>query len=152
MTIRADLAAYNRKNELVLTVEAKTKKNATKEWATRLRRNILAHGSFPRSKFFLLALPDRFFLWKDAGVKPSMSEPSYVIDAYPILSPFYEHASVTPDTISGPSFELLIATWLSELVHSKISSNSISEAEKWVIDSGLYDALTGGYLEYEVAA
>src|SRR5687768_11362330 len=86
----ADFAVYSPKGEIVLIVEAKVLTETSSGWATRTRRNILEHDVTPNSRFFLLALPDRFYLWKDASITPELVEPSYEIDAVPFLQPYYE--------------------------------------------------------------
>jgi hypothetical protein len=151
MDSRLDLAAYNQDDELILIVEVKTKLDASKEWAAKLRRNIFAHGLLPHAKFFLLALPDRFYLWKDVGNNPTEIEPTYTIDARPILTPYFEQAGVTPDQISGVSFELIVASWLSELVYSGKMPEENGAGRNWLIESGLYNAVAGGRLAHEVA-
>ncbi len=40
-----DLAVNNRNGQLALVVEVKCKTNVSQEWAAKLRRNILAHGT-----------------------------------------------------------------------------------------------------------
>jgi hypothetical protein len=139
-----DLAVYNSADELVLLVEVKTKLKVSSEWAARLRRNILAHGTLPKSKFFLLALPDKFYLWKDLSNTLAEIEPTYTIDAQSILAPYFEQAGVTADQISGESFELIIASWLSEIAHSNKRLERNSDSQNWLIESGLYTAIAGG--------
>ncbi len=52
-----DLTTYDRDNKLALVVEVKSKLDATVSWAAQLRRNILAHGTFPNAPYFLMAFP-----------------------------------------------------------------------------------------------
>jgi hypothetical protein len=52
-----DLAIYNRDGQLALVAEVKSKLNASAEWAAQFRRNILAHGTFPKAPYFLMAFP-----------------------------------------------------------------------------------------------
>ena len=151
MDTRLDLAAYNRNDELVLIIEVKTKLGTSSKWAAQLRRNIFAHGILPPVKFFLLAFPDRFYLWENNHNDLSEIEPDYIVDAQPILAPYFKQAKVRPDQISGESFELVVASWLSELVHSDKLSEKNDPAGNWLIESGLHKALTGGRLAYEVA-
>jgi hypothetical protein len=152
MASRLDLAAYNRDNQLILVVEVKKLLGISKEWATRLRRNMLAHGTLPNVKFFLLAFPDRFYLWNDADIKPVESEPTYTIDVRPILAPYFKRSGITSKQISEESFELIVASWLGELIHSHKSPEELQKSQKWLIDSGLYATLEGGRLEHEVLA
>jgi hypothetical protein len=147
---RLDLAVFNSSQELVLIVEVKTKLKASGEWAARLRRNILAHGTLPKSKFFLLALPDKLYLWKDVDNALAEIEPTYAIDAQPILVPYFEQIGVTADQISGESFELIIASWLSEITHSNKKLERNGDSQNWLIESGLYPAVAGGRIEYTI--
>jgi hypothetical protein len=145
----ADLAVYNRDGELALVVEVKKKFNASREWATRLRRNILAHGVVPQAKFFLLALPDRFYLWKAGDPADDVGEPEYVIDPAPILQPYFDRLGISAEELSGQSFELLIALWLNEVMHSGQGRVDLDSLQSWLYESGLHDELVSGWLAHE---
>ena len=147
---RWDLEVYNQNNQWVLVVEVKNKLNASSEWAARLRRNILAHGTLPKSPYFLLVFPDRFYLWTAADTQLDQSEPNYTIDARPILQPYFEQARVAAKQISGQSLELIVASWLGETIHSEELSKD--ESQRWLIESGLYAAVTGGHFDYDAVA
>ncbi len=147
--IYLDLAVYDRHNQLVLAVEIKTKRNTTTEWAGRLRRNILAHGFYPKVPFFLLTFPDKFYLWTPASNKEH-DEPTLLIDAQLLLRPYFEQPGVSPDTVSGTSMELIIASWISKYMHEDIPLDTLTEAEQWLIDSGLQAAIAGGTIFYDI--
>jgi len=148
----ADVVAYNPDGQIALLVEAKSRTGTSRSWATRMRRNMLAHGMVPNAPYLLLALPDRFYLWRNAGNTPEMVEPTYELAAQPFLQPYYEKARVAPADLSGQSFELIVASWLNELVHSGISPKVPEEQQKLLLDSGLLDALRGGTVALEVPA
>jgi hypothetical protein len=145
MTNRWDVAVYDRDDQLVLVVEAKTKRGAGKDWAANLRRNILAHGVYPNAPFFLIAFPDRFYLWTQSNTKLGYSLPDYTIDAEPLLKRYFTQSGIDPQKVSGRSFELIVSSWISEIVNS-----DRLPTEKWLIDSGLYATIAGGRLEHEV--
>ncbi|MEH1820952.1 MAG: hypothetical protein V7L31_18055 [Nostoc sp.] len=147
-----DLSVDNRNGQLTLVVEVKSKLNASPEWAARLRRNMLAHGTFSKAPYFLMVFPDRFYLWTDADVRLDQSEPTYIIDAQPILHRYFEQAEVKADQISGQSLELIVASWLGEIIHSEKSPEDINESQQWLIDSGLYAALAGGKFYHKAVA
>jgi len=147
-----DLLVYNRDGQLVLVVEIKRKTNVSTDWAAKLRRNILAHGVFPKAPYFLIALLDKFYLWTNAEADLSLSEPNYTIDARPILKPYFERAGITAEKISGKSLELIITSWLGEIIHSEKLPENLNTSHDWLIDSGLYTALAGGKFEYEAVA
>jgi hypothetical protein len=147
-----DLSVDNRNGQLALVVEIKRKTNVSPEWAAKLRRNILAHGTFPKAPYFLMVFPDKFYLWSNAEAYQDQSEPTYTIDASPILQPYFERAGVAADQISGASLELIVTSWLGEIIHSDQLSEKIDVSQQWLIESGLYAALVGGKLEHEAAA
>jgi hypothetical protein len=147
-----DLAIYNRDGQLVLVAEIKTKLNASPEWAAQFRRNILAHGTFPKAPYFLMAFPDRFYLWTDADIRLDQSEPTYVIDARPIFQPYFERAGVTAEQISEQSLELIVASWLGEIIHSDQPLTDIDKSQQWLIESGLCAAIFRGRFAHEAVA
>ena len=142
-----NLEVKNRSGQLVLAVEVKTKLNAAPDWAAKFRRNLLAHEEAPQAPYFLMAFPDRMFLWIESNIQ-SDREPDYVIDALPIFQPYFERAGIQPNQISGQGFEFLVGTWLSELTLSE----TINESQTWLFDSGLHSAISGGRIEYEELA
>ncbi|AFY91209.1 hypothetical protein [Chroococcidiopsis thermalis] len=156
MSVRADLgwdlAVDNRNGQLVLAVEVKRKTNVSPQWAASLRRNILAHETFPKAPYFLMVFPDKFYLWTDTEAHLEQSEPTYAIDPRPILQPYFERAGVREEQISGQSLELIIASWLGEIIHSEKLPEDVAAQQHWLIDSGLYAALAGGKFEHEAVA
>ena len=135
---RWDLSVDNRNGQLTLVVEVKRKTNVSLEWAAKLRRNILAHGTFPKAPYFLMVFPDKFYLWSNAEAYQDQSEPTYTIDASPILQPYFERAGVAADQISGASLELIVASWLGEIIHANQLPENIDASQQWLIESGLY--------------
>ncbi|MBD2122595.1 hypothetical protein [Trichocoleus sp. FACHB-262] len=145
-----DLSVADRNGQLALVVEVKRKINALTEWAAGLRHNILAHGTFPKAPYFLMVFPDRFYLWTNAKAHLDQSEPTYTIDTRPILQPYFQQAEVTANQISGQSLELIVASWLGEIMYSEQPPEN--QSQRWLIDSGLYAALADGRFEHEIAA
>ena len=78
--------------------------------------------------------------------------PDYVIDARPILQPYLDQAGIALDRISEQSLELIIVSWLGEMINSNKMPNQLAEGERWLADSGLLNAIAGGRFEHEVAA
>jgi len=95
-----------------------------------------------------MVFPDRFYLWKNTGSNHELLEPTYVFDARPILQPYFEQSGITADQVSGQSLELIVASWLSEVMHK--TPGELDASQQWLIDSGLYDAVAGGSLDREV--
>jgi len=152
MLPHADLALYDRDGQLTAVAEIKNKVGTSRDWAAKLRRNILAHGDFRSIDFFLLVTPDRLYLWKDAGGDPIPVEPTYEVDAHPLLQPYFARAGVDPSEVSGRAFELVVAAWLADLVRSEGSAEKRATDQSWLVESGLLGAVRNGRVEYEVAA
>lgn len=150
MSVRWDIVVYDRDNHLVLVVEVKNKLNASAEWAAKLRHNIFAHSEFPNAPYFLMAFPDRFYLWTDQGTHPQNTAPSYTIDARPILQPYVEQSNLMLDQISGSSLDLIVASWLSRLMYSGTSPDELDPTQQWLVESGLYAAVANGRMGHEV--
>jgi hypothetical protein len=84
MSVCADFALYDRNGGLIAVAEVKNKSGTSCEWTAKLRRNMLAHGGFHRTDFFLLVTSDKLYLWKGAGTEPAIVQPAFEVDARPI--------------------------------------------------------------------
>jgi len=146
MNAQWDIEAYDQEGQLVLAVEVKSKTNASPEWASRLRRNIFAHGIYPDPPYFLMAFPDQFLLWSKVNREVEDGEPDYVVDARPILLPYLRQVETDSEQLSGQSLELIVISWLSHLIHLGKTAGQFTESEKWLKKSGLLDAISGGKL------
>jgi hypothetical protein len=143
-----DLMAYDKNGQLVLSVDIRKSPTASPEWAAELRKNILAHGIYPVTPYFLVALPDKFFLWKNGDAADPASKPTYVIDAVPIVESYLKGSNYTANDIDRSTFELILAAWLDGLVYHDRSREDIKAEARWLLESGLYDALDGGSFAY----
>lgn len=63
-----DFIAYDPEGGLVLLAEAKSRRGTSDLWAAKFRRNMLAHGLLLRSKYFLIATPERMYGWKQENL------------------------------------------------------------------------------------
>ena len=147
----ADILAFDRYGQLALIAEVKIKRGASNEWAARMRRNMFAHGLLPSAPFFLLALPDNFYLWKNTDRHLDIIEPTQKVDPQPFLQPYYKSFGISLDNLTGRSFELIVTSWLSQILRAKSPKDFFGENQDWLVSSGLFDKLVGGNLEIEVA-
>ena len=149
MIQRPDIAVYSPDNRLQLVVEVKSKLGATAAWAANMRRNLFAHSVVPYSPYFLLALPDYFYLWKNPISAIDIKPPDYEANSKRILEPYLHNSSHHLDTMSEYSFELIINSWLNKLVNANLTRETAGPHEAWLFDSGLYDAINHGYVKTE---
>ncbi|MBX3050567.1 MAG: hypothetical protein KF753_03770 [Caldilineaceae bacterium] len=154
MNAQWDIEIYDRDMQLVLAVEVKSKTDASPEWAAQLRRNILAHGIYPNPPYFLMAFPDQFFLWTKAAAKLQNEKPDYVVDARPILRSYLRQVPTDLERLSGQSLELIVSSWLSQIIYQDKTAILLTESDGWLVESGLLDAISGGrlVLAHEVVA
>lgn len=148
MIRQADIAVFSPDERLQLVVEVKNKKEASSEWVTNMRRNLFAHSVVPDAPFFLLALPDRFYLWKNANPL-DLTLPDYEIDPTPILRTYIDATGVYLNRLSEYGFELIINSWLNSLLNTNLTRENAEPHETWLFDSGLYEAIKHGSVKTE---
>lgn len=147
----ADFIAYDRQGRAVLLVETKIRRGTSEQWAARLRRNMLAHGTLPWAKYFLIATPERMYLWRQEGVESADAPPEFTIDAEKELKPYFEKLRQDPSHIGPQAFELLVLTWLTDVAHSDDRRLKQQPSLRWLCDSGLIESLQRARIEMNAA-
>ena len=145
----ADIAVYGPDGQLQLVVEIKNRPGASAEWATRLRHNLLVHSFIPRAPYFLLALPDFFYLWTDAMSASSLAKPDYKIKATEVLAPYLDQLPWALNDLSRYGFEMIMTSWLAGIVHTDLQPDKVDPNLQWLFDSGLYEAIARGSVAIE---
>ena len=146
MRSRVDLAVTDRFQRLTLTVEVKKKFGATEKWAVETRINLIVHGFYPVTPYFLLVTPEKFFLWTKENNILEETLPTYIADAQEQLKPYLDELGFNLDKIDGYTFEQVVALWLKYDV--LYPTKNIKKA-KWVVDSGLAEKILHGNLLLE---
>lgn len=113
-----DFVAYDREGRVLLLAEAKSRRGTSESWAARLRRNMLSHGILPPSKYFLIATPERMYLWKQGRTGRGEAPPEFTIDAEKVFRPYFQKLQQEPLNIAPEAFELVVLTWLSDITRS----------------------------------
>ncbi|MCD8488117.1 MAG: hypothetical protein LRZ84_15600 [Desertifilum sp.] len=147
MKYSADIAVYNRENKLKLLVEVKIQRETSSEWAAKFLRNRCIHEVFPKVCFFLMALPDAFYLWKNPVVTemiPNSKLPNYHIDPESFLKPYFRELA---NLKSQEAFSLVVLTWLNHLINDGEDEVSQNIGQEWLVESGLLKAIQGGRIE-----
>jgi len=124
-----DLALYDHDGRLTAVAEVKNKQGTSREWAAKLRRNLLAHGGHYKADFFLLVTPDRLYVWKDAGTAPTLVQPTYELDAQPIFAPYFERAGVDPTKPECKTFVHFMLRLFRTVILSPSASLRINSAK-----------------------
>lgn len=150
-TRRVDLAVYQ-DDQLQLIVEVKARTNATAEWAAQMRRNLAAHLAIPSSPFFLLALPDHFYLWSNVLSPLATVMPHFDINPAQLLVPYIEGGQQALHDISEYGLTLAVSSWLIDLIASNLNAETVGPEQAWLLDSGLYRAIKGGVVQPQAAS
>lgn len=145
-----DIAVYAKNDLLQLVVEVKNKTAATTDWAARMRRNLIAHLDIPSSPYFLLALPDHFYLWRRVPSLLAIVPPDYDIVPAPLLAPYVGDGGRSLSSISESGLILVVSSWLTDLVASDLDMEKIGGDQAWLVDSGLYSVIAGGVIRQDV--
>lgn len=110
-----DFVAYDREGRVLLLAEVKSRRGTSKSWAARLRKNMLSHGILPWAKYFLIATPERMYLWKQEHPDSAEMPPEFTIDAANVFQPYFQRLHQEPSEIGPEAFELLVLTWLTDI-------------------------------------
>ena len=148
----ADLTLYDPGGRPTAIVEIKNKLGTSSEWAAKTRRNLLAHSGFSSADFFLLVTPDRLYVWKDPGADPVETPPTYEADAEPIFAPYLKRARVGPHLVSSHAFELLVSTWLGDIIRSSEIAEENSNNESWLTTLGFRTAIKNSRIKFKEVA
>ncbi len=148
MIQRADISVFSPDDRLQLIVEVKNKAGASSDWAANMRRNLFVHSVISTTPFFLLALPNRFYLWKNANPF-EVVPPDYEVDPRPILRTYTDTHERHLNKLSEYGLELIINSWLNDLLDTDLTRENAKPYEKWLFDSGLYDAIKHGSVRTE---
>ena len=93
---------------------------------------MLSHGILPWARYFLIATPERMYLWKQERPNPAEVPPEFTIDATKVLEPYFQKLHQEPSDIGPEAFEFLVLTWLTDIARSGEQTEDRSSA--WLSD------------------
>ena len=142
-TREVDIEAYDHFGRAVLLAEVTSIKDTSEVWASQFRRNILSHGTLPSCRFFLIATPDLMCFWRHDGTAPDDAPPQFTIDAARELKPYFEEFRLSPERIGREAFQILVFTWLNDIVAFGTSRANQDSTLLLLSESGLLGELKG---------
>lgn len=166
---RPDVQVVDREGRTVLVAEAKSRFDTTGSWAAGTFRNLYAHGSIPDVPYFLLALPDAFYLWLEPSKKATRSflkgnktilvepkvAPDYSVPAWELVRPYLGRpGGREPDSheVSSYAMGLVLGAFLADVLNARNLTRENAPRELWwLFDSGLYYNMRGGSFAGAVA-
>lgn len=140
---RPDLALYSPEGTLQMVGEVKRSRDNSATAAASIRRNLLAHGAVPNAPFFLVFLSERLFLWKNLEEKVD-SPPNLSATIVDVLQDYLGERASDPHNLGGESLEIALTAWFRDLATATRTPKQGSEADKVIVDSGLYSLLRRG--------
>jgi hypothetical protein len=132
---------------ILLLVEAKNTTSPSPAWAAQFLRNLYIHAQIPQSTYFLLALRNHLYLWRNPA--PDVGAPEFEADTIAVLRPYLGRIPMSLDELSQTSFELFIEAWLSDLVAGTLPD---SPDGRWLEESGLAECVRDAAIRTNVAA
>lgn len=157
--MKADIAVYSAGGALALVVETMNRPSAPRQWASEFLRNLVSYyGSVPDARYFLLALPDSFYLWETSRISAAGGgatdarrglnggfQPHYRADARAALAPYIRELGRSPEILSERGFELSVSNWLYDITDPGLDERNLPrELHGLLFDSGLRRAISGG--------
>jgi hypothetical protein len=144
----ADIVVYAHDRRLLLAVEIKETRQPSAKDATSLRRSLHAHGLVPDSAFYLIVYPTTLFLWRRET--PAADPPDYTASTKLLEEDAERGVAHQRDRqLRKGGLQLLVFGWLSVLANDLRRADPTSDAERMLIDSGVYEALRHGEVQFE---
>lgn len=147
---QADIAVYDRDHDMQLVAEVQGRTGASPEWVREIRRNLLTAKAIPIAPYFLLAMPDAFYLWTPASHDDIEAPPEHRINAREALAPYIRGFEDSLETINPYSLQLLVSSWLQDLAFTEPGRERNGSAG-WLSASGLDQAIRKGSVDVDVA-
>jgi hypothetical protein len=91
-------------------------------------------------------------LWKNAETANWQSPPDYSIPAKQALAEHLKGSSISLESISDYGLEMLVNSWLTLLMISDLTQDTAPPEQKWLFESGLYQAIHDGSIISQAAA
>jgi hypothetical protein len=131
----------------IAAVESRNIESPSPEWGAEFLTNILEYGEVPRCAYFLLALRNRLYLWRDPKLPVSL--PDFEGDTADALQPHLIRLRLPLAGLSGDSFRMLIEGFLFEITMGILPDYG---DPTWLFDSGFADAIRNASIRQKIAA
>jgi len=142
MAIRANIIIESTSWRPILIVVCRPTQDTSSQYATRFRRNLVAHGLDLDLPYFLLAFPTRLFLWRaNANIE---APPDFTASTQAVLKRYMGRFADRPGGPCEESLEIALTVWLNYLANGFRQPEALSEADQMLVTSGLLEKIKGG--------
>lgn len=136
---RPDILIKNPQGFPIAVVEVKNQQNLSRDVATKLRRNMVAHGFLAQIPYFLLASQDVGFLWKEPKHVSFDAPPTYEFPMDKVVARYLKREP--GQRLYGAELELVVLQWLTDLALG--TQKVVEEPEKTLALSGFNESIKG---------
>ena len=151
--MRPDIVVTTESGEPVLVVEVTNRKSTSPAWAVTFLRNLLAHRMMPSARYFLVATPDHLYLWKGIVADSEIAKPDYEAHSSSVIGLDRSNGARGGVGLGEHTFESKVANWLAGLSEGRVTQKKENkQADEFLLQSGLLDAIRGGRIVVEAAA
>lgn len=146
MNAVTDMAISDAQGNTAVLVEAKGRTPTDKAWAVGMRRNLFAHGGPNPASYFVLVAADRTYFWMNGAADDQDRPPDVIVDTDEILRPYLERARFKAEEISEFSLELIVRSWLSELIAGQ-GIDRIPDPQRQALAGGrFFESIRNGHI------
>lgn len=146
-----DLLAFGPGGDIVLVGQVKSRLGTSEAWARGFRRNMLAHGTIPRAPFFLIATPERLYLWKQDQPDQNDRPPEFTLDTRKEFQHYLGNSTRIFQSMGDGALELIVSSWLTEVAGRNPQQVKNDPSTRWLSDSGLLRTLEEARFEMNPA-
>ncbi len=164
MRQQIDIAACSPNGEIQLVAEVKNKLNSSANWAKKVYNRAINNSVVSNAPYFMLALPDQFYLWKRNENFAQTIEPHFALNPQKFIKPYLAAKSlkindvgvVVEDEFRNEPysviekhyrFQTIVKEWLSDII--TLNSELPDELRYFLVSSGLYEKIRNGFVEVE---
>jgi len=143
----ADISAYSRDGSLQMVAEVQSRDEGSAAYAAQFRQNLLKCGAVPNAPYFAIVFPGQLFLW-DRSARGLGAPPRYSATIRDVLREYLGALGEHPERLGEESLLIGLTGWLSDLANAVREPRS--DADRVILDSGLYSAIQRGTVTYDV--
>lgn len=148
LDLRPDIMILDHQGQPIATVEVSGRERLSPELATTLRRNMIAHGFVPITRYFLFITQDVGYVWKDAAPGHLDLPPD---SQFALTSVIDHYLGASPKRHLGEAeLQLVLAQWLILLTLGQ--ADLTQEPARVLAQVGFDEAIRGGRIEFGDAA
>jgi hypothetical protein len=144
--VKVNLVFESRKRRRLLLVECKWALRYPPEQAATFREDLLQNWDLD-APFFMLAFTNGLYLWKREA--PPDALPDFTVSPESIWQAYLASSWVDREAIRAECIEIAMHFWLNDHACGIRKLNPLSEPDRMLEQSGLYEQMRGGTARFD---